>query len=253
MNLMKDSIVKKIYFTLGILLIFIIWVIGEATIKNDYIVPSISSTMKALGELLIDTHTYKVLGHTLLRLVISISVCFLLGVVLAVLSYNFYRVRWLLKPIISLFKTLPIVVVIILLFVMLDRELSPYYIVGVVVLPVVYEAILIGLDNINTDILDDVKISSNTTPYVLTKVHLPIIFPSILTAIIQSIGLGFKVLVMGEYITQPKYSIGNEFVHYKEVAAEMEYLYAWSMIIIIIVLGLEVLISYISRKKDLVL
>ena len=249
---MKNSIAKKIYFSLGILVIFIFWIIGEAIIDNNYVIPSIQDTFKALIDLFTKVHTYKVLGYTLLRLVLSISVCFILGMLLAVLAYNFERFKWMIKPIITLFKTLPIAVVIILLLIILNKELAPYYIVGVVVLPVVYEAILIGLENINKDVLDEVKLSTGVTPKVISNIHLPLIFPSILTAIIQSVGLGLKVLVMAEYISQPNYSIGNEFVYYKDIAMEMKYLYAWSIILILFVLSVEIIISYISRRKDLV-
>lgn len=249
---MKDSIAKKVYFSLGILIIFILWVIGEAYINNSYVIPSIGDTFKALLDLFTKAHTYKVLGYTLIRLISAISICFMLGLLLAILSYNFGGFKWFIKPTITLLKTLPIAVVIILLLIILNKELAPFYVVGVVVLPVVYEAILMGLENINKDILDEVKITTSINPKVLYKVHLPLIFPSILTAIIQSVGLGLKVLVMGEYIAQPNYSIGNEFVFYKDIAVKMEYLYAWSIILILFVLSVELLISYVSKKKNLV-
>ena len=167
--------------------------------------------------------------------------------------YKFRNFKWFVKPSVSLFKTLPIAVVILLLWVLLKKDLAPYYIVGVVVLPVVYEAVLIGLENISSDILDEVKLSCGVTPKVIFKVLLPLVFPAILTALVQSIGLGLKVLVMAEYIMNTEYSIGNEFIYYKDLAMDMEYLYAWSIILIIFVLSSEILISFFSKKKDLVL
>lgn len=250
---MKNSIDKKIYFSLGILFIFVIWVVGQSVINNSYVVPKLGETFKALGDLFTKSHTYIVLGHTLLRLFLSISFYFVVGLLLAILSYKFKGFKWFIKPIITLLKTLPIAVVIILLWIMLGTEYAPYYIVGVVVLPIIYEAVLIGFENINNDILDEVKISNGISPKVIFKVLLPITFPAILTSLIQSIGLGLKVLVMAEYITQPRYSIGNEFVYYKDIALQMEYLFAWSILLIIFVLSIELLISYFSKKKDLVL
>lgn len=250
---MKNSIVKKSYLFLGILFIFLIWIFGQYYVDNSYVVPSVIDTFEALIDLLKQSHTYKVLGYTLLRLIISILVCFVLGLLLAVLSYKFKGFKWFIKPLITLLKTLPIAVVIILLLAHLGRNLAPFYIIGVVVLPVVYEAILIGLENIDLDVLDEVKLISKTTPKVLFRVHLPIIFPALLTAVIQSIGLGLKVLVMAEYMSQPKYSIGNEIVYYKDVIAEMQYVFAWSIILILFVLLVEVFISYVSKKKELVL
>ena len=249
---MKNSIDKKIYFGLGILFIFVIWIIGHSIINNSYVVPSLGETFIALGNLFTQSHTYIVLGHTMLRLIISISFYFVIGVILAILSYKFKGFKWFTKPLITLLKTLPIAVVIILLWIMLGTEYAHYYIVGVVVLPIIYEAVLIGLENINVDILDEVKISNGISPKVIFKILLPIIFPTILTSLIQSIGLGLKVLVMAEYITQPRYSIGNEFVYYKDIALQMEYLFAWSIILIVFVLSIELLISSISKKSDLV-
>lgn len=249
---MKNSIANKTSILLGILFIFIIWIIGQTLIDNTYIVPKVSDTIFALGVLFTKVHTYKVLGYTLLRLFISVLICFLLGIILACLSYKFNKFKFFIKPTITLFKTLPIAVVIILLLVMLSEHFAPYYIVGVVVLPVVYEALLIGLENINNDVLDDVKLTSGINYKVLLNIHLPLIFPSILTAIIQSVGLGLKVLVMAEYLSQPNYSIGNEFVYYKDISMEMEYLYAWSIVLILFVLGVEILINYLSKKSNLV-
>lgn len=250
---MKNSIAKKTSFVLGILFIFIVWIIGEALIENSYIMPSVGDTFKALIDLFTKTHTYKVLGYTLLRLGISVIGCFVLGIILALLAYKFKGVKWFFKPSISLFKTLPIAVVILLLWVLLKKEMAPYYIISVVILPVVYEAILIGLENISSDILDEVKLNCGITPKVIFKVLLPIVFPAILTALIQSIGLGLKVLIMAEYIMNTEYSIGNEFIYYKDVAMEMEYLYAWSIVLVMFVLTFEIIVSYISKKKDLVL
>ena len=105
----------------GILLIFIVWIIGETIIDNNYVVPTIKDTFKALIDLFGKGHTYKVLGYTLLRLILSISVCFILGMLLAVLAYNFDRFKWFIKPMITLFKTLPIAVVIILLLIILNN------------------------------------------------------------------------------------------------------------------------------------
>lgn len=244
-SIIKD---KKTYYFLGILFLFVIWFLASSSYSNDYIVPSIDLTFKALTNLISDGYTYKILGYTLLRLVVTVGVCFILGIFLAVISNVSYRFKAFIRPTIVLLKTLPIAVVIILLLIIWGRENSPYFIVGVVVLPLIYEATLIGLENIDSDILNEVKMLSGVNSFVVRKVYLPLTFPYILTALIQSIGLGLKVLVMAEFIAQPRYSIGNELVFYKEIACQMEFVYAWSIILIIFVLIVEYLIQYLSKK-----
>ena len=248
-SIIKD---KKSYYLLGILFIFVIWIILHASFKNDYIVPSVELTINALINLFKEKQTYLVLGLTLARLFVSISICFVLGVVLAVFSNLNYRIKAFFRPLIVLLKTLPIAVVIILLLIMFTREYAPLYIVGVVVFPLIYEATLSGLENIDNNIRDEVKMLSGNNGMVVRKIYLPLTLPYIITSLIQSVGLGLKVLVMAEYISQPRYSIGNELVFYKDIAIKMEYVYAWSFILIFFVLIVEFLIAYVTKKKALV-
>lgn len=247
---MKISIIKdkRSYYLLGILFIFVLWSILYFSFNNDYVVPSISKTFQALGSLIIQLHTYKVLLFTILRLLIVIGICLASGVVLAVFSYLSDRVKMFFKPIFTLLKTIPIAVVIILLLIMFTREYAPLLVVASVVLPLIYTATLSGLENINSDIIDEVKMISENNLAVATKIYLPLSCPFILMSIIQSVGLGLKVLVMAEYLSQPIYSIGNELVYYKDIAVSMEYVYAWSIILISFILIVEFLISYTTKK-----
>lgn len=248
-SIIKD---KKSFYLLGVLFIFVIWIILHARFENDYIVPSVDLTFKALFNLFGQKQTYLVLGYTLIRLLISVGVCLVLGVILAVFSNLNYRIKAFFKPTIVLLKTLPIAVVIILLLIMFTREYAPFYIVSVVVFPLIYEATLTGLENIDPNIKDEVKMLSSNNSMVVKKIYLPLTLPYIITSLIQSFGLGLKVLVMAEYISQPAYSIGNELVYYKDIAIEMEYVYAWSLILIVFVLFVEFLIAYVTKKKALV-
>ena len=72
----------------------------------------------------------------------------------------FYRFKAFISPVMTLFKTLPIAVLIILLLVMLNEN-ALYYIVGVVILPLIFEATINGLEAIDGNIIDEVKMLSN--------------------------------------------------------------------------------------------
>jgi NitT/TauT family transport system permease protein len=249
---MKPSIIKSniIFYILGVVFIAIIWGVGTLIVDNDYVVPSIGSTFRALFDLFSSGYTYKVLLHTLLRLFISIGVCSILGLLLGILANTSSCFKAFLKPIMALLKTLPIAVVIVLLFVMLDKN-SVYYITGVVVLPIIYEACINGFENIDDNILNAVKVESKDNAKIYSNVYIPLAFPYIITGFIQAFGLGLKVLVMAEYIAMPKHSIGNEIIYYKETAIEMSYVYAWSIILIIFVLIIELLLNFIKKKLGL--
>lgn len=236
-----------VFYILGILFIFVLWVFGSSFVNNDYIIPSVSQTISSLFDLLTSGNTYVILGHTLLRLLISISVCFVGGVCLGSLSKISPKFNAFVKPLFALLKTLPVAVLIILLLVLIDGN-SLYFIVGFVVLPIVYEATINGLDSIDKNIVEDIKMNSNITPVVLVKIYLPLTTPYLVTSLLQSFGLGLKVLVMAEFISNAENSIGNEIIFYRDIANEMSYVFAWSIILILFVLLIDFLINKFKRN-----
>jgi NitT/TauT family transport system permease protein len=66
--------------------------------------------------------------------------------------------------------------------------------------------------------------------------------PFIKVGLIQSFGLGFKVLVMSEYLAQTKTSIGM-MLYEGRIMMEYADVFAWTLIIIVIVFGMETLLG----------
>ena len=247
---MIHSIVKnkRTYFILGILFVFVIWELGKIYYNNDYIVPGVGQTISSLRKLLTEDYTYKVLLYTFFRLFVSVFVCLIIAVILALFSKVSSRFKMFIRPIVTLFKTLPIAVVIVLLLVMLKSN-ALYYIVGVVILPMIYEATINGLELIDKNIVDEVKMVSNINFEVVKNVYLPLTLPYIFTALLQSFGLGLKVLVMAEFISNAKHSIGYEIMLYKDHYNDMSYVYAWSIILIIFVLIVDYLVNIVHKRS----
>ena len=245
-----NSIIKnnKVYYVLGLLFIVCLWSVLSLISNNDFIVPSPSLTIDALYEIICDIATYKILGLTLLRLLLSISSSFILGVVLAVFSYFSQKVNCFVKPLIVIMKTIPVVAIVIMLLVIIGREYSSYLIVGFVAFPIIYEGTLNGFFTFDKDMLDEVKMVSKTNVQILQHIYLPLIRPHLLTSLLQSFGLGLKVLVMAEFIIETKDSIGEAIRFYKNEALT-EYIFAWSIILIIFVLLIDSLFNILKKKS----
>ena len=205
-------------------------------------------TFKTLGNLLIDKTTYKILGMSLLRLLICLSISFVVALVLAILAIRFKYVKYFFSPNIGLIKTLPMVVIIVLLLVIFNKAIAIYVISSFVMLPILYEGIVAGFNNIDKEALEDIKTVSNFNLLIASKIYIPLSTPFILTALLQSFGLGLKVSVMAEYISLPNDSIGKELYFHKNYSFEMEYVVAWSIILVIVVLLVEGIIKYTNYK-----
>lgn len=238
----------NILFTfLGILTIIVVWMIASILIKEDVILPSVSATFTKLFKILINGYTYKVLGMSFLRLLISLVASLLIALILASLSTIFPRFSYYIRPIISLLRTIPVVAIIIVILVFIGNQRASIYITSLVILPIMYEGILSGMENIDNDLLDEIKIQTNITPYIIRKVFIPMIRPHLIVAVISSLGLGIKVLVMSEFIATPKLSIAKEMFNYQS-ALQLEGIFAWTIIIVTIILLLEYGIKKINEK-----
>ena len=245
-----NSLDKKnetIFYTLGIISIFIIWLILSVIVNNELAVPKIDKTAKAFVNIVSEGKTYLILGNTLLKIAITIVIAFVSSIILVGLSTLSKRFRAFISPIITLLKTIPVVVVILLFLFIFTRNTTPIFVALLVIMPLMYEALLNGINNIDESIISETKMLSRTNLFVLRKVYFPLTKPYIMLSILQSVGLGLKAMVMAELIAQTKNSIGLEMSRYRSYL-DMEYIFAWGLIMITIVIISEIFIRKIKKK-----
>ena len=204
----SDKRNDNIFFILGIISIFIFWLILSVSVNNEFAVPRIDKTTNALFDLLSDSRTYLILGKTILKIILAISISFLTSLILVILSTLSRKFKAFISPIITLLKTVPVVVVILLFLFLFSRNTTPIFVALLVIMPIMYEALLSGINNIDDSIINETKMLSKTNLFVLRKVYLPLTKPYIILSILQSVGLGLKAMVMAELIAQTKNSIG---------------------------------------------
>ena len=249
---MTVSTTKKIYFTLGIISIITIWYLSSIIVNNSGIIPTVNEVLVTLGELLSELQTYDMILMTLLKIVISIIVSLLISILFACLSLINYKVESFIRPIISLFRTVPVVsIAMIVLIVFFDKDIryiGTIVIATTVIIPIIYEGILTGFKTINSNIIDSTKLLSNINLTVLFNIHIPLAMPSIITSLIQSFGLGLKVLVMSEVIVNPPNSIGRLIGEYASYG-ELSYVFSWTIILVLIVVLFDVLLKKIKIKS----
>lgn len=244
-----NSIDKKnnIFFILGILSIFIVWLFISLIINNEFAVPKIDKAGHALFDLLKTGNTYYILGLTILKIILTIIIAFIVSLILVILSTLSKKFRVFISPIITLLKTIPVVVVILLFLFTFTRDTTPIFVALLVIMPIMYEALLNGISNIDEAIINETKMISKTNLFVIRKVYLPLTKPYIILSILQSIGLGLKAMVMAELISQANNSIGREMSEYRSFL-EMDYIFAWGIIMITIVIISEIFIRKLKKK-----
>jgi len=235
---MKDGSIKVLRRTLlgtsSIGLIFAVWILYANQVDNIYILPGPLEVLRSVFDLLTSGETYIIIGISLFRLVIAFLLSSIMGVTLGLLAGNYMVVDEFLNPIVATLRTLPIASIIIIIIILFGSVSSLYFITFLMIFPIIYEASKNGVLNIPQSLKDHIAIEQHPKWVLMTSIQLPIAFPYIKTAMFQSIGLGFKVIVMAEFISQARMGIGRE-LHDGSISINYVNVFAWTLIMILIV------------------
>lgn len=235
------------YILLSVLFIILLWAVSSLIIDNSLVLPGISEVILSLKEILSTSTTYLIILLTIVRLILVVLVSLVIAFILAILSYLSDKFESFIKPLFVILKTIPVIAIIVLLLITFGSKTSPYIMTSLVVLPIMYEGLLTSLKNINKELIDDVKTLSNTNWMVLKDFYFPIILNFIMMTLVQSFGIGLKVMVMGEFIAQPNRSIGY-ILQLERSNLNSSAILAWSVILIILVLLFEILVLKLSER-----
>lgn len=236
---MKDFTLNR-YKVLGLIMILIIWAFAHMIIGNSVILPSPLETVLAFKETVLSQD----FGLTILTTLSRILFSFLLGLALALvfgtlsaLNQRFYD---LLSPSISLFKILPTMAIIILALIWLSNERAPILISVIVIGPILYEAVIKGIRDVDSNILSMIRLYKVKTIDVVRYVYIPSILANIGAIFSSTLGLCLKIVIGGEVLGQPRHSIGTS-IQMEKMFLNTAGVLGWIIILVIISMAIDLI------------
>ena len=250
---MHKRLINTLYFCLGIILLCLVLELASVIINKPVFFPNIIEILKAFFVKLTEGNTYFYIGNTLLELLIAIVISFVIGVFIGIIGGINKNIYQMLRPMMGMLKTIPVIVLIVIIFVLSEINFAPTICASLAIIPHIYESIAHGIRGIDKALIDVYKLNSNFNFMVVRKVYLPLISSHSHSAFISALGLGVKVLITSEYVCGKNLTIGHAVMN---AFNSLEYtnLYAYSFIVVILILLLEVIpdlcIYLIKRIKD---
>lgn len=248
---MKDFTIKnkKILLTIAsILLIYLVLWISSIIFNNALVFPNPNVIINSFILLLLKPQTYTILGSTFLRLLISTSIAFIFAFILGVFSGLFKDVEILLNPFILIFKSIPIIAIVIIIMSISGFDKTPYVVTILMVFPLIYQSVIVGIRNVNKEYIEVYQLDSKVNLEVVKLVYIPLIKESLYLGILQSIGIGIKVLVVTEFMVSTKNSIGQALIDEKN-NLEFGNVFAYGVMLILIVVLLEKISNKFKTDK----
>ena len=268
---MGDKRKKKIGLTwlfalLGVLFIFALWYLIAFLLhqKENYGVPYPHESVALACSYLFGngaSSTWKAIFWTLLRILIGLTISFVLGGIFGILAGLFKPFRYFSKPGIEALRAIPTVaVVLVLISVIMGARAHewlswvPVVLTFFVAFPLYFEAFQSGVLNEDKDLKDSLSLEG-ASKKILTvrKVYLPDSWPFIKMSLAQSVGLGFKVSIMAEVLTNTssgQIGLGTLIVLSRQVDGGIEAIPAYALITLLLMAILDLPFFVLKAKKD---
>ena len=230
-NKLKDTLT----FCLGIVLIGVI-VQAAGALKGDALVfPGVDEILRAFFRLITEEKTYALIWTTMKHLIASMAVSAVIGVTLGMGMGMLPFLRKLLQPMMILLRSLPMVILIVIIMVMADYAHVPVLASSIVLVPMIAEAACEGCVRIDKEFIDVYRMNANFNVRVLFQVYLPLMAGYLRQAWVNAAGMGVKLAVSTEYLVQTKNSLGKA-VHTSGYFNEYQDIYAYALVMILLVL-----------------
>ena len=208
-------------------------------LKGDRLVfPDIGEILRAFFALLAAPGTYGAILVTLRHLLIAVLLSTVIGVGLGLAEGLSEWVRDLLQPLMILLRSIPMIVLTVIIMVLLPYRLVPMVGTTLILVPLISEAACEGCLRIEPELMDVWRLNSRLSLPVIRQVYLPLMAGYLKQSYVNAAGMGLKLAVTAEYLVQTRDSLGKAVyssVYFNEYAE----VYAYALIMVALVLLLS--------------
>lgn len=248
--LMKISIIKKdrLYTVLSFALLLVIWKIISVIVNSAIIIPSPEITLVSLFNLIKTRDFFIIILFSLERGLIGFALSFVLGLLVG-FAAGFNRVfNKIFEPFLVIIRSTPVITIILIALIWFKANNVPIFASFLMSFPIICTNVIEGIKNIDPQLLEMAKIYRIKRTRVIKEIYLPSIIPFLTAAISTAFGIGWKVVVAAEVLSQPKYAIGSSLQNSK-IYLNINDVFAWTIIAILIGYLFERLIRFVEKKS----
>lgn len=257
---MRDSITKankrrqellkknknKLYSALSVIVLLVLWKGAALLVDKSVIVPSPEETVSALWAILSDPEFFIAVGHTMKRVVIGFSITLFCALSLGFCAGFFPPLYHLFHPVVTVFRSVPTMAVILLALIWLQSEKAPILVAFLVTFPILYQNVLWGIRNVDQKLIEMAYIYKVSKVKVIWDIYMPSIRTYLLAGISTALGLTVKIVIAAEVLSQPAVSIGTGF-QMEKAQLNTAGVFAWSVVAIVLAGCLDWIVGAIHK------
>lgn len=234
---------------LALLFWLLVWQLAATRVASTLFLPAPVTVLKRLVQLAKTAVFWQTAGMSLCRVALGMVLGTVLGALLAALTCAFRWADTILSPAVGVVRATPVASFILLVFLWTSKHQVPVIIAALMVLPVVWGNVTRGIRESDPKLLELARVYRFSRWKTIRLVVLPGVRPYFLSAVTTSMGLAWKSGVAAEALVWPRLAIGTQ-IYNTKLYLETADLFAWTLVVILLSLGLERLIGLLVRRAE---
>ncbi|PKP38863.1 MAG: ABC transporter permease [Bacteroidetes bacterium HGW-Bacteroidetes-15] len=245
---MKVSISKKkVISILSILVMLAVWKIAALHFDSDFIIPPPEKTLLTTLDLFTQGDFIIVLGATVIRGLIGFVISLVFGVGLGILAGISPNFNAFLKPILITIRSTPVIAIILLALIWLNANSVPIFIAILTMFPFICTNVIDGITSVDSNIVEMATIYKIPKQRIINEVYIPAIMPFIISGASSAMGIGWRAIIIGEVLSQPRFGIGTV-MQSAQTFLNVDAVIAWTIVAVVISYIFEKIIRWSERK-----
>lgn len=227
-----------------------LWFVLSYT-SSSLFFPAPEETFAALRQLAVSGRLLENIKLTVYRTLLGYSLAFVLGNVAAVVTFRFRGLGRAFRPLLSVVQTTPPVVwaALAVIWFGIAENLTPVFLIFIVTFPLVTINISEGLESIDRDLIEMAELYHCRRWQILFGIYLPALSPAFFSSLRVGLAFAWKAAVFAEFIGSTA-GIGYELSRANS-ALRTDYLFAWALVLVALMLVVEYIIIGPWKKKAL--
>lgn len=226
----------------------VLWHLLAKKINLSLLLPLPAQTFKTLIHLAGQKEFWIIVSASMMRILSGFVLALLLGSLLGGLTAFFPVFRPFVALPMNIIKATPVASFVILALIWLTSQQLSIFICFLMVLPLVWMNIEVGLLQVDTELLEMAWAYRFSASKIFKTIYLPAVKPFFTNALILGFGYAWKSGVAAEVLGLTDKSIGAKLYEAK-IYLETPELFAWTVVVVIISLLTENIMSYLLKRK----
>lgn len=225
----------------------VLWQVGSCYLNSSLLLPKPWDTFVNVIKLITGQGFISVAGSTIIRGLFGFAVSVVLGLAVGIFAGINSSFNTFITPFLVTIRSIPVISLILLALIWFSPGFVPVFIAMLTMFPFICTNVADGIKSVDPNLIQMAKFYRVDQKQIIYGVYIPAIMPFIISGASSAMGIGWRAIIIGEVLSQPRYGIGTN-MQMAQTFLNVEAVLAWTLIAIVISFAFEQVIRLCEVK-----